>query len=60
MRRWSSVAGVVLIVLGVLAIFRIGWIFWPLLLIGVGVWFIMGFSRGGFSRSGFSRGGPGS
>ena len=52
MRRWTSVAGVVLIVLGVLAIFRIGWIFWPLLLIGVGVWFIAGFSRGGFSGGG--------
>jgi hypothetical protein len=61
MRRWSFVVGAVLIVLGVLAIlqtglnvlgiaFRIGWIFWPLLLIGVGVWFIMGF--GGFSRGG--------
>jgi hypothetical protein len=50
---------VVLIVLGVLAIFRIGWIFWPLLLIGVGVWFIMGFAGGGFSRNGFSRGGHG-
>lgn len=68
MRRWSFVVGAVLIVLGVLAIlqtglnvlgiaFRIGWIFWPLLLIGAGVWFIMGFSRGGFSWGGFSRGG---
>ncbi len=61
MRRWSFVVGAVLIVLGVLAIlqtalnvlgvaFRIGWIFWPLLLIGVGVWFIMGFAGGGFAR----------
>jgi hypothetical protein len=52
MRRWSSVAGVILIVLGVLAIFHIGWIFWPLVLIGVGVWFVMGFAGGGFSRDG--------
>ena len=63
MKRWSFIVGTVLIVLGVLAIlqtglnvlgvaFRIGWIFWPLLLIGVGVWFLMGFSGGGFSRGG--------
>ena len=52
MRPWSSVIGVVLIVLGVLAIFHIGWIFWPLLLIGVGVWFVMGFAGGGFARAG--------
>ena len=58
MRRWSFVVGVVLIALGVLAVlrillnalgiwFHIGWVFWPLILIGLGVWFIQGVSRGG-------------
>jgi hypothetical protein len=58
MRRWSFVVGVVLIALGVLAVlrillgalgisFHIGWVFWPLVLIGVGVWIIQGVSRGG-------------
>jgi hypothetical protein len=60
MRRWSFVAGAVLIILGVFSIlqvgldaigvpFRIWWVFWPLLLIGVGVWIVTGFTRGGFS-----------
>ena len=56
MRRWSFVIGAVLIVIGVLAIlqvgltalgiaFRIGWIFWPLVLIGIGAWLVVGVSR---------------
>ena len=57
MRRWSFIAGAVLIVIGVLSIlqvginalgfsFRIWWIFWPLVLIGVGAWIVLGVSRG--------------
>ena len=60
MKRWSFVAGAALIVLGVFALlqvgldavgihFRIWWIFWPLVLIGIGVWIVTGISRGGFS-----------
>jgi hypothetical protein len=56
MRRWSFVIGAVLIVIGVLSIlqvgltalgiaFRIGWVFWPLILIGVGAWMVYGVSR---------------
>ena len=56
MRRWSFVIGAILIVIGVLAIlqvgltalgitFRIGWVFWPLVLIGVGAWMVVGVSR---------------
>jgi hypothetical protein len=58
MRRWSIAAGVVLIALGVLLVlrfllnalgiwFHVGWIFWPLVLIGLGVWLIQGVHRGG-------------
>lgn len=60
MKRWSFIAGAALIVLGVFALlqvgldamgvhFRIWWIFWPLVLIGVGVWIVTGISRGGFT-----------
>ena len=60
MRRWNVVAGAILIILGVFSIlqvgldalgvpFRIWWVFWPLVLIGVGVWIVTGFTRGGFS-----------
>jgi hypothetical protein len=60
MRRWSFIVGAVLIVLGGLLLlqlaintmginFRIMWIFWPLLLIGLGVWIIQGFSWRGWS-----------
>jgi hypothetical protein len=58
MRRWSFVAGALLIVLGVFALlqvalnaigisFRIWAIFWPLVLIGLGAWIVMGFTRRG-------------
>jgi hypothetical protein len=58
MRRIWLVIGAALIFLGVLAIlnallaavginFRVGWIFWPVLLIAVGVWLVTGFTRGG-------------
>jgi hypothetical protein len=61
MKRWSFVAGAVLITLGVFALlqaalnaigitFRIWAIFWPLVLIGVGAWIIMGFTRTGRGR----------
>jgi hypothetical protein len=54
MKRWSIVLGVVLIVIGVFTVlqlvinalgiaFRIWWIFWPLVLIGLGVWILQGF-----------------
>ena len=57
MKRWSFIAGAALIVLGVFALlqvgldavgihFRIWWIFWPLVLIGIGVWIVTGISRG--------------
>ena len=55
MRRWSAVIGVVLILVGVFAIlqvlFGIGWLFWPLALIGAGFWLITRFSwRPGSAR----------
>jgi hypothetical protein len=64
--RFRFVAGAVLIVIGALVllnvlfhalgiIFRVGWIFWPLVLIGLGVWLVTGFSRGGGSRAGVPR-----
>jgi hypothetical protein len=57
MKRWTFVIGAVLIVLGVFSLlqvglnvlgiaFRIWWIFWPALLIGAGVWIVLGISRG--------------
>ena len=57
MRRGSYVVGAILIVIGVFSIlqvginalgiaFRIWWIFWPLVLIGVGAWIVLGVSRG--------------
>jgi len=60
MKRWSFVVGVILIVIGVFSVlqvglnvlgfaFRIWWIFWPLVLIGLGVWIVTGFSRGGYA-----------
>ena len=60
MRRWSFVAGAVLIVLGVFALFQVGldalgihfriwWIFWPLVLIGIGAWVVTGVSRRGIT-----------
>jgi hypothetical protein len=45
MRRWSFVIGAALIVVGVLTIFGIAHLFWPLILIGVGVWMVVGISR---------------
>jgi hypothetical protein len=60
MKRWNFIIGAVLVVLGVFALlqvvldvigihFRIGSLFWPLLLIGIGVWIVTGFSRGSAS-----------
>ncbi len=51
MRRWSFVAGAILILLGALAILNavLGvtlHLFWPIILIAVGVWIIFGVSRG--------------
>jgi hypothetical protein len=57
MMRFRFVAGAVLIVVGALVLlnvlfhalgimFRVGWIFWPVVLIGLGVWLVTGFSRG--------------
>lgn len=62
MKRWSFIVGAILIILGVFALlqvgldalgvhFRIWWVFWPLVLIGLGVWIVSGFWRGGFSRA---------
>jgi hypothetical protein len=56
MRRWSSIVGLVFVVIGVFALlqvaltalgiaFKIWWIFWPFVLIGIGVWIILGVSR---------------
>jgi hypothetical protein len=53
MRRWNHVVGTVLVVLGGLIllqiflqavgiIFHVVWLFWPLVLIGLGVWIIRG------------------
>lgn len=51
MRRWSFVVGIILVLIGISAIlqalFGIGWVFWPLILIGAGFWLISGFSWGG-------------
>ena len=58
MKRWNFVIGAVLVVLGVFSLlqvglnviginFRIWWLFWPLVLIGVGLWIVTGFSRWG-------------
>lgn len=51
MTRWSFVIGVVLVLIGVSAIlqvaFGIGWIFWPLVLIGAGLWLISRFAWSG-------------
>jgi hypothetical protein len=60
MRRIWFILGAILIFLGVLAIlnsilaavginFRVGWIFWPVILIAIGVWLVTGFTRGGVS-----------
>jgi hypothetical protein len=60
MRRIWFVVGAILIFLGVLAIlnavlaavgihFRVGWIFWPVVLIAIGVWLVTGFTRGGIT-----------
>jgi hypothetical protein len=57
MKRWTFVIGAALIVLGAFSLlqvglnalgiaFRIWWIFWPVVLIGVGVWIVLGISRG--------------
>ncbi len=52
MRPWSFVVGIVLILIGVFAIlqvaFGIGWLFWPVILIGAGLWLISRFGRGPF------------
>ncbi len=54
MRRWSVVVGIILVLIGISAIlqavFGIGWVFWPLVLIGAGLWLISGFSRGSLGR----------
>jgi hypothetical protein len=58
MKRVWFVVGAILIFLGVLALlnallaavginFRVGWIFWPVVLIGLGVWLVTGFTRTG-------------
>jgi hypothetical protein len=51
MKRWSFVVGIILVLIGISAIlqalFGIGWVFWPLILIGAGLWLISGFSWGG-------------
>jgi hypothetical protein len=55
-KRWNFVIGAALVILGVFALlqvgldvigihFRIWWLFWPLVLIGVGVWIVAGVSR---------------
>jgi hypothetical protein len=57
-RRPRFVIGTVLIVIGALVLlnvlfralgiaFRVGWVLWPLVLIGIGVWLVAGFARGG-------------
>jgi hypothetical protein len=62
MRRIWFVLGAFLILLGVLALlnallaavginFRVGWVFWPIVLIGIGVWLVTGFTRIGSSSS---------
>ncbi len=58
MRRWNFIIGAALVIFGVFALlqvgldvlgisFRIWWLFWPFVLIGIGVWIVMGVSRGG-------------
>jgi Cell wall-active antibiotics response LiaF, C-terminal len=58
MRRWSFVIGIVLILIGVFAIlqvaltalgiaFSVWWVFWPVVLIGAGLWIITRFAWGG-------------
>jgi hypothetical protein len=58
MKRWSFILGAFLIVIGVFSIlqvglnalgipFRVWWVFWPLVLIGVGAWLVLGVSRSG-------------
>ena len=60
MIRFRFIAGAALILLGAIVLlnvllhalginFRVGWIFWPVVLIGIGVWLVTGFSRGGSS-----------
>jgi hypothetical protein len=60
MKRWSFIIGAILVALGALMIlqliinslglaFRIMWVFWPLVLIALGVWIIRGFAWGGWS-----------
>ncbi len=57
MRRGTFILGAFLIAIGAFSIlqvgldvlhiaFRIWWVFWPLLLIGVGVWIVLGVARG--------------
>jgi hypothetical protein len=57
MKRWSFVVGAFLILIGIFMFlqlglnvlgiaFRIWWLFWPLILIGVGAWIVLGVSRG--------------
>ncbi len=50
MRPWSFVVGIILILVGVFAIlqvaFGIGWLFWPVVLIGAGLWLVSRFGRG--------------
>jgi Cell wall-active antibiotics response 4TMS YvqF len=46
MGRWSFMVGAVLIVVGVLSILGIAvHIFWPLILIAIGVWIVLGITR---------------
>jgi hypothetical protein len=57
MRRWNFIIGAVLIVIGAFTVlqlllnalgiaFRIWWIFWPVVLIGLGIWILRGFRWG--------------
>ncbi len=50
MRPWSFIVGIVLILIGVFFILNvvagIGWLFWPVILIGAGLWLISRFGRG--------------
>ena len=52
MRRWSFIAGAVLVLLGLLAVLNaiLGvtlHLFWPIVLIALGAWIIFGINRGG-------------
>jgi hypothetical protein len=62
MRRWNFIIGAALVILGVFALlqvglnviginFRIWWLFWPLVLIGIGIWIVSGVSRGSSTTS---------